>query len=326
LRVAVFQDRRPARRGVSTDFGPALESALSIRKGVMTAREGNRIAYRLVAAAGYGLKTHYARRPDGVEFQFKTQGAPKPRQAVGTLLYLHGWGVDHASMLPWALALAEHGYDGVLPDLRHHGESAHAQPGYGAREAGDIADLVEALERKGQLTRPLYLFGVSYGGGAALLASLDEKVHPEGVIAMEPMIVPADAIRRMVAMMRDGDAQSLRAKLRRAWIRRWYTPARVERQISAAGQRLGLDLRSSAIADALREPALPCTALVQGGADEVVDPAIARVFASPRVRHLELEEETHLTLPLRVDLLAPALAGWLPSTPRCPPLILPARG
>jgi pimeloyl-ACP methyl ester carboxylesterase len=309
--------------GPSAEFAPTLERALSIREGAVTAREGNRIAYRLVAAAEYGLTTHYARRPDGVEFRFKTQGAPKPRQAVGTVVYLHGWGLDHASMLPWALALAEQGYGGVLPDLRHHGESAPAPPGYGAREAGDVAALVKALERDGQLTRPLYLFGVSYGGGAALLAALDGKVHPQGVIAMAPMIVPADAIHRMVATMRDDEAHSLRAKLRRAWVRRWYTPARVEHQISAAGRRLRVDLRSSAIADALRDPALPCTALVQGGADGVVDPATARVFASPRVRYLELEQDTHFTLPLRVDLLAPVLAQWLLSTVRCPPLILP---
>jgi hypothetical protein len=65
--------------------------------------------------------------------------------------------------------------------------------------------------------------------------------------------------------------------------------------------------------------------LLQGGEDEFFDPASLRAFSNaPRVRYLEMPEETHLTLPLRIDLLAEPLARWLPRHAECPVFALPA--
>jgi hypothetical protein len=44
------------------------------------------------------------------------------------------------------------------------------------------------------------------------------------------------------------------------------------------------------------------------------------------VRYVQLRGETHLSLPLRIDLLAGPLSQWLPQQRACPAFALPAGG
>jgi len=95
----------------------------------------------------------------------------KPKHAAatpplrGSVVLLHPWGQNALQMAFWGVYFSNAGYVTVLPALRSQGESGDAPVGYGPREAGDIVQLVHDLQRRHELPSPLYLFGVSYGGG-----------------------------------------------------------------------------------------------------------------------------------------------------------------
>lgn len=286
------------------------------------ARNGNRIAYRLLPAADYHLSYEYSRTPHSFAAKFSWR-EPEPVPARGTIVFLHGWGEDHRMMLTWAMAMAAHGYLGVLPDLRNFGASERAPVGFGPREAEDIADLLAHLQDRGQVQPPVYLFGVSYGADVAIHAATLSPGVVEGVVAMEPFVDAGSAIRGFVADARK-PARGFKGRLASAYARRALDDNRVDAAIAEAGKRLGLDLNRGGIATALGESAA-CTLLLQGSDDEFLDPAALRAAATgPRVRYVELPGETHLTLPLRIDLLAEPLSQWLPQRRACPAFALPA--
>ena len=80
-------------------------------------------------------------------------------------------------MLPMAVFGHQIGYDGVLFDLRRHGESGGLVTTIGYKERWDIeAAMRYALEEK-HAERPVILWGVSMGAAAALLAAADS---PDG--------------------------------------------------------------------------------------------------------------------------------------------------
>ncbi|MFT3897218.1 MAG: alpha/beta fold hydrolase [Thermomonas sp.] len=288
----------------------------------LRARNGNRIAYRLLPAADYHLAYAYSRQPHAFSAKF-SWGEPSPVETRGTIVLLHGWGEDHSMMMTWALAMARHGYRGVLPDLRNFGESDRAPVGFGPREAEDIVDLLRALRSQGTLQSPVYLFGVSYGADAAIHAAAMAPDLFDGVVAMEPFVDAQSAIRGFVADARK-PASGFKGRLLSAYARNAFDDAKVDAAIAESGERLGIDLRDTGIAAPLRD-GHACTLLLQGGEDEFLDPAALRAVSDvPRTRYLEMPGETHLTLPLRVDLLAEPLSQWLPSHAECPAFTLPA--
>ena len=294
---------------------------LHLESQSMHARNGNRIAYRLLPAADYHLAYAYSRQPHSFKTKFSWK-EPTPVATRGSIVFLHGWDEDHAMMLPWALALARHGYQGVLPDLRNFGESDPAPVGFGPREAEDIADLLHALQARGQLQRPVYLFGVSYGADVAIHTAAIAPDAIDGVVATEPFVDAASAIRGFVTDARKA-AHGLKGRLFSAYARHAFDDKRVDSAIAESGKRLGIDLHDTGIAAPLREGRV-CTLLLQGGEDEFLDPTALRAFSdAPQVRYLEMAEETHLTLPLRIDLLAEPLARWLPQARDCPAFALP---
>ncbi len=74
-----------------------------------------------------------------------------------------------------------------------------------------------------------------------------------------------------------------------------------------------------------------CVLLLHGDADRHIPVAHGRLLAAsaPRAHYLELHEEDHLSLPMRIDLLAPMVEQWFAANPQpqvhCPaPLQLPA--
>ena len=288
----------------------------------MRARSGNRIAYRLLPAADYHLAYAYSRQPHSFKTNFSWK-EPTPVATRGSIVFLHGWAENHSMMLPWALAMARHGYQGVLPDLRNFGESDRAPVGFGPREAEDIVDLLRNLQARGQLQHPIYLFGVSYGADVAIHAAAMAPDTVDGVVAMEPFVDAESAIRGFVADARK-PAHGLKGRLLSAYARHAFDDMRVDKAIAESGKRLGIDLRDTGIAAPLRNRHA-CTLLLQGGEDEFFNPTALRAFSDvPQVRYLEMAEETHLTLPLRIDLLADPLAQWLPQARDCPAFALPA--
>lgn len=288
----------------------------------LRAGAGNRIAYEVLPAADYHFEYAYVRLPHSFKANFSWKD-PAPVATRGTIVFLHGWAEDHAMMLPWALALARDGYQGVLPDLRNFGASDRAPVGFGPREAGDIVDLLRTLHAQGRLQRPVYLLGVSYGADVAIHAAAMAPDMVDGVVAMEPFVDAGSAIRGFAADARK-PSRGFKGRMLSVYARHAFDDASVADAIAESGQRLGLDLHDVGIAAPLRDNQA-CTLLLQGGADEFFDPAALRAIANPpRVRYFEIPQETHLTLPLRIDLLAGPLSRWLPRHEDCPVFEAPA--
>ncbi|MFK7985564.1 MAG: alpha/beta hydrolase family protein [Sandaracinaceae bacterium] len=103
---------------------------------------------------------------------FDPPGAPR-----ATILAIHGVWDDKQSRVGLARYLAGRGARVVLVDLRGHGASTGAHLYFGAQEADDIVQVLDALERDGELVAPLGVHGSSYGGAVAhQLAGRDPRV------------------------------------------------------------------------------------------------------------------------------------------------------
>ena len=99
---------------------------------------------------------------------------PAPR---GTVLVLHGINDRKDSMLGVGRQFAARGYRSVLVDLRAHGRSGGQWLSFGAVEARDLSQVLDALDSAGLLAGPVGVFGPSFGGGVAVqFAGRDERV------------------------------------------------------------------------------------------------------------------------------------------------------
>lgn len=102
------------------------------------------------------------------------------RQRLGMVVFAHEFGSDRTSCLRYCQPLVEAGYDVFAFDFRGHGASA-SEGGYRPRQwpsdreradmLGAIAFIGSWLEQHGR-PRDVGLFGISRGGGAAILASV----------------------------------------------------------------------------------------------------------------------------------------------------------
>ncbi len=90
----------------------------------------------------------------------------------GTVVMAHGLNRTRVEMVKKVPFVHERGWNALLLDLRHHGESGGEATTFGVREKEDVraaADL--ARERS---AGPLVLWGVSLGGAAVVLAAADD--------------------------------------------------------------------------------------------------------------------------------------------------------
>lgn len=314
---------------LQTDRVEAAFARLPNRSGQVITRDGVPVFWRALDPGDYGMDYAWTRPADdahGVDFSldFHAPSAPSatPR---GTVVLLHGWMMDGGSLLPWSIALAEAGYRTITLDLRNHGRSGHAPSGYGTREAGDVVDAVAALRERGEITAPLHVFGVSYGAATALFAAADPRLQAERIVALESFDNAGAAIRDMVPHMLDEDGGSWHAQLTRRWLR-WRIDASVlDAAIVRAGDTLSLPLDDVDVGAALAQ-APGCVLLVHGDADRHVPVEHGRALAAavPGARYLELAGEDHLSLPMRLDRLAPTVVDWFDAA-ACPQKALAAR-
>jgi len=314
---------------LQTDRVEAAFATLPSRSGHVTTSAGVPLFWRALDPGDYGMDyawTRPAGDPHGVDFilDFHAPSAPSaaPR---GTVVLLHGWMMDGGSLLPWSLALAEAGYRTIALDLRNHGRSGQAPSGYGTREADDVVDAVAALRASGEVVGPLHIFGVSYGAATALFASADPRLRAERIVALESFDNAGAAIRDMVPHMLGEAGGDWHARLTRQWLR-WRIDASVlDAAIVRAGDTLSLPLDGVDVGAALAH-ASGCVLLVHGDADRHVPVEHGRALAAavPGARYLELAGEDHLSLPMRLDRLAPTVVDWF-DAPACPQAALAAR-
>lgn len=92
--------------------------------------------------------------------------------------------------------LIDEGYPVILVDERAHWRSGGHTITFGIRERRDVLSWVEEANRRFGSEVPVYLFGISMGGGAVIMAS-GQKLpgNVRGIIADCPFNAPKDIIR-----------------------------------------------------------------------------------------------------------------------------------
>jgi pimeloyl-ACP methyl ester carboxylesterase len=107
--------------------------------------------------------------PDGVTL--KGWWVPAA-QARGSVVLVHGLNRSRIEMVRKVPFLHEAGWNALLFDLRHHGESGGELSSFGHFEAGDVERA--ATFARGRSEGPVVLWGVSLGGAAVMLAAADD--------------------------------------------------------------------------------------------------------------------------------------------------------
>jgi pimeloyl-ACP methyl ester carboxylesterase len=104
--------------------------------------------------------------PDGVPL--KGWWVPAP-QARGTVVLVHGLNRSRLEMVRKVPFVHESGWNALLFDLRHHGESGGATSSFGLFESDDVH--AAATLARSRSAGPVVLWGVSLGGASVTLAA-----------------------------------------------------------------------------------------------------------------------------------------------------------
>lgn len=119
-----------------------------------------------------------------------------------TLIMMHGWGGNVATLLPLARRLWSGGFSLLMLDARCHGESDDDSFASLPRFAEDIeAGLAWLDAERGLDGRPVGLVGHSVGAGAALLAA-SRNPRVSAVVSLAAFAHPAAMMRRWLALRR----------------------------------------------------------------------------------------------------------------------------
>jgi pimeloyl-ACP methyl ester carboxylesterase len=159
------------------------------------------LCYRVVGPADYHLKIistnwlEHGRKRSEFDFLADLPGQTNRWTSAprGTVVLLHGYGLAQFSMVPWALRLAQEGWQCVVVDLRGHGKSTGRQIYFGLQEVHDLSQLLDQLERDGRLKEPVAAFGESYGAAIALRWEMTEP-RVRTVIAIAPYAGLSNAV------------------------------------------------------------------------------------------------------------------------------------
>lgn len=277
----------------------------------MVARFGQdpaRIVYRVVPPAAYNLKVtatnwiENGREKAEFRFQRDIPAAPLPGLArpVGTVFLLHGYGLDHESMLPWAFWFGERGWQAILVDLRGHGRSTGRSISFGPVETAELGGLLSHLGTQGRVASPVMAMGVSYGATVALRWT-----------AADPRLSSAIAIAPYARL---GDAIENIRKDFASWVPASWIRAGARRIPAVIGAKAGeLDTLQAIHGRSVR-------ALLMAGGMDVIAPVSAvealQQACAPGSHLWVLDGANHEALPFHFNDLAPAVERWLDSQAR----------
>ena len=254
--------------------------------------------YRCIPSGDYGarmiLTNHAAYGRLWPLYAFPAHTATPLLPSRGTVVLLHGYALDHETLVPWALSLAGHGWTCVLVDLRGHGKSEGDRITFGIEEAQDLSALMEELQSRGQAHWPVQVLGVSYGSAVALRWATQEP-RVQGVVAVTPYTELTTAV------------EGLRQEYA-SWL-----PARTLQRATAQVPRLvGVGPRGLDPDQWLREHPVPAL-FIAAESDPIAPPSGSRLLASydSRSHVLELPKTSHEIAPFRIDLLLNPVAQWL---------------
>jgi pimeloyl-ACP methyl ester carboxylesterase len=119
--------------------------------------------------------------------------------ARGTVVLVHGLNRSRVEMVRKTPFLHEHGWNALLFDLRHHGESGGDATTFGLKEREDVrAAIAEARRRS---PAPVVLWGVSLGGASVVMAAAEDP-SVAGVVCDSSYRDLPDTVRHHVALFR----------------------------------------------------------------------------------------------------------------------------
>jgi pimeloyl-ACP methyl ester carboxylesterase len=95
------------------------------------------------------------------------------QHAKGSVVLVHGLNRSRIEMVKKTAFLAREGWNAVLFDLRHHGESGGQTTTLGVKEKEDVKAAV-GLARQKAPGLPVVVWGVSLGGASATFAAADD--------------------------------------------------------------------------------------------------------------------------------------------------------
>jgi len=136
------------------------------------------------------------RSPDGVELRGWWVPAPSPR---GTVVMVHGLNRSRIEMIRRVPFVHETGWNALVFDLRHHGESAGRATTFGAKEKEDVK--AAAGLARSRSPGPVVLWGVSLGAASSVLAAAEDP-RAAGVICDSSYRSLEDTVRHHVQLAR----------------------------------------------------------------------------------------------------------------------------
>ena len=121
----------------------------------------------------YGLDFRWIefRSADGV--RLKGSYIPAAENPRGTIIFCHGLNRSRVELLAQAQFAHEQNFNGLLFDLRHHGQSEGEMTTLGYQERQDVLGAVRYALDDEKAARPVVLWGISMGAVAALMAAAD---------------------------------------------------------------------------------------------------------------------------------------------------------
>jgi pimeloyl-ACP methyl ester carboxylesterase len=261
------------------------------------------LCYRVVMPADYRLtyaSTNWLEQGENrTQFSFRAElPAPTNRWTSaprGTVVLLHGYALAQFSLAPWALRLAQDGWECVLVDLRGHGRSTGPQIYYGLQEVHDLSQLLDQLARDRQLTEPVAALGESYGAAMALRwMAVEPRIHQ--VVA----ITPYAGLSNSVLNLRQEYAH---------WLPKFLIKAGLK-QLPAVLGTGAEELDTTTVLARHPMPAL----LVAATKDKLTPEADVKqllALAAPGSRLIVLPGATHETATYYFAELVPAVLSWL---------------
>jgi hypothetical protein len=119
--------------------------------------------------------------------------------AKGTVILVHGLNRSRIEMVKKTPFVNRSGWNALLVDLRHHGESGGTISTFGAREKDDVLAAVAFARSKDQ--HPVVVWGVSLGAAASVLA-LDADPTIAGLICDSTYRSLRDTVRHHLGLFR----------------------------------------------------------------------------------------------------------------------------